>query len=72
MKKKLYLWENNAGEKFDDSKTILQICLEKVNPSTCVGISQLKESLRSINAAIFEHNVRNLTDKMDITYCEII
>ena len=72
MKEELYLWENNNGEKFYDGPTMLQICIEKVNPSTRVGVSQLKESLRSIKAATFGHNVRDLTDKMDSTYRDII
>ena len=72
MKEKLYVWENDAGEKFYDGPTMLQICIEKVQPSTRVGVSQLKESLRSIKASTFGYNVRDLTDKMDSTYREIL
>ena len=72
MKEKMYLWENSDGERFYDGPTMLQICIEKVSPSTRVGVSQLKETLRNIKASSFGHNVRDLTDKMDVTYREIL
>ena len=72
MKEKMYLWQNSAGERFYDGPTMLQICIEKVSPSTRVGVSQLKETLHNIKASSFGYNVCDLPDKMDVTYREIL
>ena len=72
LKEKLYLWEDANGTKFYDGPTMLQICVEKVNPSTRVGVSKLKELLRHARASAFDYNVSDLTDMMDATYREIV
>ena len=72
LKEKLYLWEDVNGTKFYDGPTMLQLCIEKVNPSTRVGVSKLKEVLRSVKASSYDYNVGDLTDKMDATYREIV
>ena len=45
--------------------------MQTCNPSTRVGVSELKEELRGSNSAKFGHNIQKLTDFMSSKYCEI-
>lgn len=66
-----YLWKNTTGEDFYDGATMFQLLIEKANPSTRVGVSNLKGLLRNTKAATFSYNVGAMTDKMSATYNEI-
>ena len=54
-----------------DGPTILRILMQTCNPSTRVGISELKEELRGANSAKFGYNILKLTDFMSSKYREI-
>ena len=58
-----YTWSGN-GIVEHDGPTILWILLQTCNPSTRVGVSELKEDLRQATSAKFKHDVRALTDYM--------
>ena len=45
--------------------------MQTCDPSTRVGVSELKEELRSATSAKFNHDIQNLTDYMSSKYCEI-
>jgi hypothetical protein len=72
LKESKYLWISDTGEEFYDGPTMLQICVEKVNPNTRVGVADLKETLRNVKLANFSHNVRDMTDQMTSVYDDII
>ena len=72
LHQKKYIWTTTAGDQFYDGPTMLQICIEKVNPSTRVGISSLKQKLRKCTASAHDYNVRILTDKMKLLHSEIL
>ena len=54
-----------------DGPTILWLLLQSSNPSTRVGVSELKADLRQADSAKFKHNVKDLTDYMSSKYREI-
>lgn len=72
LKESTYLWISDTGEEFYDGPTMLQICVEKVNPNTRVGVAHLKENLRNSKLANYDNNVRDMTDKMASIHDEII
>ena len=72
LKQGLYLWKSTSGETYYDGPTMLQLCIEKVNPNTRVGVAHLKESLRNAKLSVFGHNVSEMTDKMTSLNDEII
>ena len=47
-----------------EKSTILWILLQTCNPSTRVGVAELKEDLRKATSAKFKHDVKTLTDDM--------
>ena len=71
-KENLYLWKTNEGKEFYDGVTMLQILVEKVKPSTRVGIIALKDKIRASHLANFNHNVSDMLDHMNDTYLEIV
>ena len=71
-KENLYLWKTDDGEEFYDGVTMLQILVEKVKPSTRVGIIALKDKIRASRLANFNHNVCDMLDHMNDTYLEIV
>jgi hypothetical protein len=72
LKESIYLWISDTGEEFYDGPTMLQICVEKVNPNTRVGVAHLKENLRNSKLANYDNNVRDMTDKMSSIHDEIV
>ena len=72
LRENMYLWKTTEGEVFYDGPTMLQICIEKINPNTRVGVAHLKEQLRTMKLSSFGHNVRDMTDKMTAINEEII
>ena len=56
-KERLYLWKTSDGEFFYDDVVMLQILVEKVEPSTPVGIFALKDKNRATGLVNFNHNV---------------
>ena len=73
LKNKAHLltW-SRAGQEEMDGPTILWILFQISNPSTRVGVAELKENLRSATSAKFQHNVKDLTDYMSKNYRDII
>ena len=58
-----YTWSNDTKNEMD-RPTMLWILLQACNPSTRVGLSELKTDLRNANSAKFKHDVKKLTDYM--------
>lgn len=46
-KRKHFTWMGSNGDAFYDRTTMLQLIISRVNPSTCVGISNLKSLIRT-------------------------
>ena len=65
-----YTWTGQGDEEID-GPAILWILMQTCNPSTRVGVSELKEELRSANSAKFGHDIQKLTDFMSSKYREI-
>ena len=65
-----YKWTGNSKVEYD-GPTILWLLLQSSNPSTRVGVSELKTDLREATSAKFKHNVKDLTDYMSSKYREI-
>ena len=69
-KEEKYKWSGNGKVEYD-GPTILWLLLQSCNPSTRVGVSELKTDLREATSAKFKHNVKDLTDYMSSKYREI-
>jgi len=54
-----FTW-SGQGEEEIDGPTILWILLQICNPSTRVGVAELKEDLRKTTSAKFQHNVKSM------------
>jgi len=65
-----YTWANADKEEMD-GPTMLWLLLQSCNPSTRVGISELKTDLRNATSSKFQHNVKKLTDYLSSKYREI-
>ena len=65
-----YTWSNEDKEEMD-GPTMLWLLLQACNPSTRVGVSELKTDLRNATSAKFQHDVKKLTDFMSSKYREI-
>ena len=65
-----HTWSGHGDEEMD-GPTILWILMQTCNPSTRVGVSELKEELRSANSAKFGHDIQKLTDFMSSKYRKI-
>ena len=68
LKENIYLWKSSVGEEFYDGVTMLQLLVEKVKPSTRVGIIDLKDKIRAAKLANFSHSVSDMLDHMNDTY----
>ena len=65
-----YTWSGQGDEEMD-GPTILWILMQTCNPSTRVGVSELKEELRSATSAKFGNDIQKLTNFMSSKYREI-
>ena len=65
-----YTWSNDEKEEMD-GPTMLWLLLQACNPSTRVGVSELKTDLRNATSAKFQHDVKKLTDYMSSKFREI-
>ena len=69
-KESKYKWSGHGKVEYD-GPTILRLLLQSCNPSTRVGVLELKTDLREADSAKFKHNVKDLTDYMSSKYREI-
>ena len=69
-KAKQFTWSGH-GDKEIDGPTILWILLQICNPSTLVGVAELKDDLRKATSAKFQNNVKILNDYMSSKFCNI-
>ena len=67
-KRKHYAWKGADGTVSYDGTTMLFLLVSGINPSTRVGVSDLKTNLRSARLVQFQYNVTDLTDKMMTDY----
>jgi hypothetical protein len=72
LKESKFLWKSSDGEIYYDGVTMLQILIEKVNPTTRVGVVDLKDKIRNAKMANYSHNVREMTDKLQSYYNDIL
>ena len=71
-KKKHFQWKDQFGNLSNDGPVMLQLLIESVNPSTRVGVSDLKQQIRSIKLVTFQYNVVTMTDKLTHDYNQIL
>jgi hypothetical protein len=71
-KSALWSWTSVDGEQFYDGVTMLQILVTKVKPSTRVGLTDLKDKIRSAKLSNFSENVADMLDNMGDNYIEIL
>ena len=69
---KKFIWKSTTGDQLYDGPTMLQILVQSISPSTMVGLSTLKDKLRSINLASFNHNVVDMFTHQTRIYNEIL
>ena len=69
---KKYTWKDSDGAQLYDGPTMLQILVQTINPSTMVGISTLKDKIRSITLPGFHHNVVDMFSHQSRIYNEIL
>ena len=63
-----YRWKDANGQYFDDSPTMLKILLDDCNPSTRVGVEDLKKKIEGARLANFKHNVSKCMDYIKSNY----
>ena len=69
-KSKQFTWSGHGDEEID-GPTLRWLLLQMCNPSTRVGVAELKDDLRKATSAKFQHNVKELTDYMSSKYRNI-
>ena len=69
--KSVFTWSANGKEEID-GPTILWILIHEVNPSTRVGLSEFKQQIWLVNSAMFQHNVKKLTNYVSSKYRAIL
>ena len=67
-KRKHFTWTAANGTVSYDGPTMLFIIVSGINPSTRVGVSDLKTNLRQAKLASFQYHVIDMTDKMMADY----
>ena len=72
FKEHLYFWKTHDGDDFYDGVTMLQILVEKVKPSTRVGIFALKDKIRATRSVNSKHNIGGMLDHINDTYYDIV
>ena len=71
-KRKHFTWTSAAGNAGYDGPTMLHILVASVNPSTRVGVSDLKSIIRSTKLVQFQYNVVDMCDSIISNYEMII
>ena len=66
-----YTWWSATGDEMD-GPTIIWLLLQSCSPSTRVGVTKLKDQMRSATSAQHKHNIKDLTDYMKTKYRAII
>lgn len=64
INKSQYIWTDAQGQSYYDGCVILFLILQHCNPSTRVGVSDLKQTIRACTLPKFNHNVTEMTNKM--------
>ena len=67
-----FSWTDGNGDAFYDGPTILYILLASVNPSTRVGVSKLKETIRNTRLEKFVFKIDDMISNMESNYNLII
>ena len=68
----MWTWKSNGGEIYYGGVKILQLLVTKMNPSTCVGVSDLKEKLRHVKLSNYTDNVHEMLEYMQDKYTKIL
>ena len=71
-KSDMWIWKSHEGEDYYDGVTMLQILVTKVNPSTRVGVSDLKEKLRRVKLSNHSDDVHEMLEYMQDNYSKIL
>ena len=69
--KNLFTWNKTGSGHEMDGPTIVWKLLQTCNPSTRVGVENLKDNIRNVTSAKFSHDVQKLTDYLKKNYREI-
>ena len=67
-KRKHFTWVGTNGVASYNGPTMLQLIISTINPSTRVGISDLKSSIRAVRLVQVQWDVVTLCDKMTADY----
>lgn len=72
QRKDEFSWLNDRGNYDHDGPTMLKILLSVVNPTTRVGVRDLRHEIRNATLAKFSHNVKLMLENMNGNYLQII
>ena len=61
-----------AGDKVIDGLTLLKLIVDKINPSTCIGIDNMMKDIESASLAKFDYNVDDMLEFMQDKYNKIL
>ena len=67
-----FAWRNAKGNLDYDGPTMLKLMLSVMNPSTRVGVKELRRKLRNTKLSQFRHNVRDMLKDMNGNYVKIL
>ena len=68
LKRKHFIWTSVSSNASYDGPTMLQILISGVNPSTRVGVSDLKSLIRFARLIQFQYNVVDMCDSIMSNY----
>ena len=67
-----FAWRNAKGNLDYDGPTMLKLMLSVINPSTRVGVKELRRKLRTTRLSQFRHNVQDMLENMNGNYVKIL
>ena len=67
-----FAWRNAKGNLDFDGPTMLKLMLSVINPSTRVGVKELRRKLRTTRLSQFRHNVKDMLKDMNGNYVKIL
>ena len=67
-----FAWRNARGNLDFDGPTMLKLMLSVINPSTRVGVKELRRKLRTTRLSQFRHNVKDMLKDMNGNYVKIL
>ena len=67
-----FSWESQNGDQEFDGPTMLKLLITSVNPSTRVGVDDIKKEIQNARLAKYNHDVKKMLDDMNRKYLDVL